>query len=225
MTSPEDLASLRQDALLTLVAELQHQITEQQRQIADLTARNVVLQAEIERLTRGAKRQAAPFSKGQRVSTPKRPGRKPGSGPFSYREAPLPPQITGPPVDVTVMLEACPACGGRLEEERVDLASTTDIPASPRPVVTPYRVAVCRCTVCGRQVRGQHPELAPDQYGATAHRVGDRTMAAAHALHYGVGIPVRKVPAVLEALTGITLTQGAITQDAMRRTQGAVGDT
>jgi hypothetical protein len=50
-------------------------------------------------------------------------------------------------------------------------------------------------------------------------------MAAAHALHYGVGIPVRKVPAVLEALTGITLTQGAITQDAMRRTQGAVGDT
>jgi transposase len=225
MTSPENLASLRQEALLTLVAELQHQIAEQQRQIADLAARNAVLQAELERLTRSTKRQAAPFSTGQRVSTPKRPGRKPGSGAFSYREAPLPPQITGPPVDVTVMLEACPACGGRLEEERVDVVSTTDIPASPRPVVTQYRVSVCRCTVCGRQVRGQHPELAPDQYGATAHRVGDRTMAAAHALHYGVGIPVRKVPAVLEALNGITLTQSAITQDAMRRTQGAVGDT
>ena len=93
----------------------------------------------------------------------------------------------------------------------------------PRPQVTQYRVAVCRCTVCGTQVRGQHPDVAPDQYGATAHRVGERAMAAAHGLHYGVGIPVRKVPVVLEVLTGVTLTQGAITQDAMRRAADTVG--
>jgi transposase len=37
-------------------------------------------------------------------------------------------------------------------------------------------------------------------------------MAAAHALHYQVGIPVRKVPLVLGLLTGMELTQGAITQ-------------
>jgi transposase len=37
-------------------------------------------------------------------------------------------------------------------------------------------------------------------------------MAAAHTLHYQIGIPVRKVPAVLETLTGLKLTQGAITQ-------------
>jgi hypothetical protein len=48
-------------------------------------------------------------------------------------------------------------------------------------------------------------------------------MAAAHALHYGVGIPMRKVPAVLETLTGVRLTQGAIAQDAMRRAAGVVG--
>jgi hypothetical protein len=89
--------------------------------------------------------------------------------------------------------------------------------------VTQYRVAVCRCTVCGKQVRGQHPDVAPDQYGATAHRVGERAMAAAHGLHYGVGMPVRKVPVVLEVLTGVTLTQGAITQDAMRRAADTVG--
>ncbi len=58
--------------------------------------------------------------------------------------------------------------------------------------MTQYRVSVCRCRACGKQVRGQHPEVAPDQYGATAHRVGDLAMAAAHALHYGAGIPVRK---------------------------------
>ena len=54
--------------------------------------------------------------------------------------------------------------------------------------------------------------------------MGRRVMAAAHALHYGVGIPVRRVPVVLRALTGVELSQGAITQAALRRVQGAVGD-
>ena len=49
-------------------------------------------------------------------------------------------------------------------------------------------------------------------------------MAAAHMLHYGVGIPVRRVPTVLRALTGVELSQSAITQDALRRVQGAVGE-
>ena len=54
--------------------------------------------------------------------------------------------------------------------------------------------------------------------------MGRRMMAAAHVLHYGVGIPVRRVPVVLRALTGVELSQSAITQDALRRAQGAVGD-
>lgn len=224
MTLPEHITSLSREALLALVAAQQRQLAEQERQIAELTAHVDALQAEIERLTRGTKRQAAPFAKGTRVINPKRPGRKPGAGPFCYREMPLPDEITEPPVDVPVLLDACPACGGRLEEVRVDFAYTTDSPAIPRPKVTQYRVSVCRCAVCGTQVRGQHPDVAPDQYGATAHRVGDRAMAAAHGLHYGIGLPVRKVPRVLEALQGITLTQGAITQDALRRARGAVGD-
>lgn len=217
MTLSENLATLSQEALLALVVEQQHQI-------AELTARVEALHAEIERLTRDAKRQAAPFAKGKRVTPPKRPGRKPGAGLFRYREVPLAAQLTEPPVDVPVTLETCPDCGGSLTEERVDFAYTTDLPPVPQPLVTQYRVSVCRCTVCGQQVRGQHPAVAPDQYGATAHRVGDRVMAAAHGLHYGVGLPVRKVPVVLEALTGVTVTQGAITQDAMRRAQDVVGD-
>jgi hypothetical protein len=48
-------------------------------------------------------------------------------------------------------------------------------------------------------------------------------MAAAHVLHYGEGIPVRKVPWVLKILTGLDVTQGALTQDALRRARGAVG--
>lgn len=72
-------------------------------------------------------------------------------------------------------------------------------------------------------MRGQHPDLASDQHGATAHRLGPRVKAAAHALHYGVGVPVRKVPGVLQVLTGVQVTQGALTQDALRQAQNTVG--
>ena len=223
MTSPEDMASLSREELLALVAQLQRQVRALQAQVAQLATDNQELRVAVERLTRQSKRQATPFSKGTRVSKPKRPGRQPGSGTFSFRQAPKPEEITESPVEVPVTLEACPGCGAKLAEERVDLAYITDIPPLPRPKVTQYRVWVCQCLACGRKVRGEHPDLVPDQYGATAHRVGHRVMAAAHALHYQMGIPVRKVPRVLEILTGLQLTQGAITQDALRRASTKVG--
>src|SRR5918996_1802974 len=216
MSSLEDLESLSREELLALLAELQ-------RQVAELTASNASLRSEIAELQRRTKSQAAPFSKGTRVSNPKRPGRQPGEGTFSFRQAPRPEAITEPPVNVPVTLECCLRCGGKLAEERVDLAYITDLPPIPRPRVTQYQVWVCRCLRCGRRVRGEHPDLAPDQYGATAHRLGPRAMATAHALHYQVGIPVRKTPLVLDLLTGTALTQGAITQDALRRARGPVG--
>jgi hypothetical protein len=37
-------------------------------------------------------------------------------------------------------------------------------------------------------------------------------------------VPVRKTPAILEDLTGIRLTQGAITPNALRHAEGAVGE-
>jgi transposase len=223
MATPEDIASLSREGLLALVVELQRQVTMLQQQVADLTDSNQELRGEVDRLTRQSKRQAAPFSKGTRCKEPKRPGRKPGEGRFSFRQAPGPEETTEPPVNVPVILESCPGCGDKLAEERVDFAYVTDLPPLPRPRVTQYRVWVCRCTGCGRKVRGQHTDLAQNQYGATAHRLGPRAMAAAHALHYQVGIPVRKVPLVLATLKGLTLTQGAITQDALRRSRGRVG--
>ena len=217
MKLSRDITSLSREELLVLVAQLE-------RQVAQLRARLEALQAENAQLQRSNKRQAAPFSKGTRVRQPKRPGRQPGQGTFSCRQTPRPEEITEPPVDVPVTLDSCSGCGGKLlREQRVDFAYVTELPPMPRPRVTQYRVRVCQCTKCGRKVRGEHPDLASDQYGATAHRLGPRAMAAAHALHYQVGIPVRKVPQVLGLLTGLELTQGAITQDALRRARGNVG--
>src|SRR5215216_5779674 len=78
---------------------------------------NERLRGELEALRRAAKRQAAPFSKGDPVPNPKRPGRKPGAayGSRAHRRAPA-------HVDqvVTVGLPACcPGCGGVLALERV----------------------------------------------------------------------------------------------------------
>lgn len=197
-------------------------IAVQQRQIAELTARVEALQAEVERLKREGQRQAAPFSKGRGVTTPKKSGRKPGEGRFCFRAAP-PARETEPPLAVPVTLSACPACGGQLEAAGVEEASVTDLPEEVHPHVRRFRVAVARCRACGHRVRGQHPALAADQSGATAHRLGERLMAHAHVLHYGIGVPVRKVPAVLAQLTGIAVTQSALTQDAQRRAEGSVG--
>ena len=223
MTSPEDMASLSREELLALVAQLQRQVRALQAQVAQLATDNQELRVEVERLTRQSKRQATPFSKGTRTKHPTRPGRKPGQGTFSFRQAPSPEEITQLPVNVPVTRESCPGCGGKLIEQRVDFAYVTDLPPLPQPRITQYRVGVCRCTGCGRQVHGEHPDLAPDQYGATAHRLGARAKAVAHILHYQVGIPVRKVPLVLGLLTGLALTQGGITQDALRRAKGSIG--
>ena len=217
MCEAKDFPPSERDELMGLVTQLQGQV-------AQLKAANEELQRQLAELKRAGKRQAAPFSKGRRTSSPKRPGRKPGTGLFSYRQPPSPDEVTEPVVEVSVSVEVCPGCGGRLEDEGMGVAYVTDIPPIRRPQVTAYRVQVCRCRSCGRQVRGRHPDIGSDQYGASAHRVGRRVMAAAHVLHYGVGVPVRKVPAVLRALTGVEVSQGAITQDALRRATGAVGD-
>jgi transposase len=204
-----DLDSLSRDDLIGLIRELQRQ--------------NEDLRKQIEELQRKDKRSAAPFSKGQRQKNPKRPGRKPGQGAFTRRPGPPAEASGGPPVDVPVVETRCPFCGGSLEREEPEEASVTDMPAAPEPEVRLFKVHVCRCQKCGRKTRGTHPDVAASQYGATAHRLGPRIKAVAHALHYGHGVPVRRLPAILLEMTGIAITQSALTQDALKQAAGPVG--
>ena len=204
-----DLDSSSREDLIRLIVDLQRQVE--------------ALRKEIEALRRKDKRSAAPFSKGTRKKDPKRPGRKPGQGDFSRRQPPSA-ASSGPPVDVPVEETMCPFCGGRLEQEEPEAASVTDMPARPEPETSLFKVHVCRCGNCGRKTRGKHQDVAADQHGATAHRVGPRIKALAHWLHYGQGVPVRRLPAILREMTGITITQSAITQDALKRSEGPVAD-
>lgn len=204
--SPEaPLTDLSREELIAVIRE-QQRVIEQLRE-------------EIERLKRSGHRSAAPFSKGKGKSNPKRPGRKPGQGYFRFRTAPA----SAPQEVITAAVPSqCPDCGGKLDQVGEEWATTTDVVVNPQPRVTGFRVAVCRCRQCGKPVRGTAPGLAPDQAGATAHRLGPGVKAAAHVLHYAVGIPVRKVPPVLKELTGISVTQSALTQDALRQAQGKI---
>jgi transposase len=223
MPTLTELAQLGKQALLAFVAQVLTELAALKARVAELLLENAALKARLDQRERDAKRSAAPFSKGQRKPQPKRPGRKPGQGTFTFRTLPGHDQWTAPPIEVRLPEPICPCCGEPLQEQRVDFAATTDIPPQPKPIVQPYRVWVYRCPTCETTVRAPHPDLAPDQYGATAHRMGPRVMAAAHATHYGLGVPVRKVPAVLALYTGVRLTQSAITQDALRRASGPIG--
>ena len=201
----EQLESLSREELVQVILDQQRMILE--------------LRAEIEQLKRRGG--AAPFSKGKAKKNPKRAGRKPGQGTFRNRKAP---EQSSPTEPVAVPVSGCCGdCGCAFGEAVTEVVSITDIPQERRPEVRSYAIETRRCFGCGKSVRGTHPDVAPDQRGATAHRLGPRVKALAHVLHYAHGVPVRKAPAIIEDLTGIRLTQGAITQHAMALTAGEIG--
>ena len=169
MPTLTELAQLGKQALLALVAQvlnelaaLKTRVEELLAEVASLRTENAALKAQLEQRTRDTKRQAAPFSKGQRKARPKRPGRKPGQGHFTFRTPPTPDQWTAPPIEVRLPEPVCPCCGEPMEEHRVDFAATTDLPPRPKPIVQPYRVWVDRCPTCDTTVRASHLDLAPD---------------------------------------------------------------
>jgi transposase len=196
-------------------------------QLEEAESENDRLRRENEELRKELKAAGRCTRRGRRKpkADPKRPGRKAGQGPFTYRKAPADAGASSePPIEVPVTVGQCPSCGGELRYERTDEATVTDMPQAAQAEVKSYAVEVRRCERCGQRVRGQHPDVAPDQYGATAHRVGPRVKAAAHAVHYGMGVPVCKLPAVLREFSGIAVTQSALSQDALKKSEGVVGN-
>ena len=141
-------------------------VTQLQGQVAQLTAANEELHEQVAELKRAGKRQAAPFSKGGRSSRPKRPGRKPGMGPFSYRKSPSPDEVTEPLVEVAVAEDTCPGCGGRLEHGQRAPGRETSDGGGPRAPLWSGRSGTegPRCAQsadwCGAEPGGDQPRRA-----------------------------------------------------------------
>jgi FtsZ-binding cell division protein ZapB len=173
---------------------------------------NERLRGEVEALRRAAKRQAAPFSKGDPTPNPKRSGRRPGAA-YGTRVHRRPPEH----VDqvVTVGLPACcPGCGGELALERVATQHVEELPPT-LPLVTRFEVQVGRCRVCGRRVQPRHPAQGSDALGAAGAQLGPRAVALAAWLSKGLGVPADKI-ARLFAQLGLRITPGGVTQAVAR---------
>src|SRR5215469_4243285 len=85
-----------------------------QRRVAELEAQVERLTRLLEQQQRAGKRQAAPFAKGSPKPNPKKPGRKPGKeyGPKAHR----PPPERIDEVHEASLPDACPDCGGSIEQ-------------------------------------------------------------------------------------------------------------
>jgi transposase len=157
-------------------------------------------QAEIERLRkaleealRSLKRQAAPFSKGQPKSNPKRPGRKSGSdyGQRAFRAIP-------DHVDEQIAVglpERCAECGGPVIHDSTHAQFQEDI--VQRTVVRRFDVEMGHCVSCGSHVQGRHPWQTSDALGAAQVQVGPQALTLAAHLTKQLGISHERAAQVL----------------------------
>jgi len=178
---------------------------------------NERLRGEIEALRRAAKRQAAPFSKGDPKPHPKRAGRRPGAT-YGARGHRRPPERVDRVVPVQLP-GCCPGCGGALLVERVATQHVTDLP-EPAPLTTRFEVQIGRCVACGRRVQPRHPQQISDALGAAGAQLGPRAVALASWLSKGLGLSAGKIAGLLGQL-GLHLTAGGVVQAVARASRRA----
>jgi hypothetical protein len=136
------------------IAKRERWIDQRDRRIDRLKEENERLRREIEKLQQAAKRQAAPFSKGEPKRNPKRRGRKAGKRYGKRGSRPVPRRIDRI-VDVPAPLY-CPDCQKPTKLDHRETQWQTDIPPI-EPVTTEFRIDVARCVQCGRAVRSVRP--------------------------------------------------------------------
>jgi transposase len=175
----------------------------------------------LERTVRAGKRQAAPFSKGEPTSNPRRPGRRPGRE-YGVRSRRKIPEHVDETIEVPLP-ERCPACGEAVEAGELTEQYQTEIPPV-RPHVTSFRIQLGRCTGCGKAVRGRHPRQTSEAVGAAASQLGPRAVALAAHLNKGLGLSFEKCSDLYETAFGIEVSRSGLCQ-ALHRLAGAAEPT
>src|SRR6266511_3286267 len=116
---------------------LRGRLEQAEEDIERLRRENEQLRQELKAAGRGSRRGGRRKPK----ADPKRPGRKAGQGPFTFRQAPAERGASSePPIEVPVTVGQCPCCGGELRYERTDEATVTDMPQAAQPEVKSYAV-------------------------------------------------------------------------------------
>jgi transposase len=111
--------------------------------------------------------------------------------------------------------EACPDCGGELEERGEGCEQFQEELPDIRALVIRVSGKWACCRSCGRRVRGRHRRQTSEAIGAAAAQVGPRALALACSLHKEHGLSVRKTTATMREL-GIRLSPGGLVQAVAR---------
>jgi transposase len=181
------------------------------RRIAELEQRIVKLEEHMASLSRAAKRQAAPFSKGPPKANPKTPGRKPGKDYGTKAFRPIPPVIDE--VLEAPLPDNCP-CGGTITPDTIEQQYQTEIPR--KPIHRQFNVHIGHCERCGERAQGRHPLQTSDALGCCASQLGPDAQAAMVYLNKDAGLSQGKVSTLFSTLFGIPLTRGGVCQAMLR---------
>jgi transposase len=187
------------------IAQLEAQVTPLQQRLAQL-------EQQLAAVSRSAKRQAAPFSKGPPKQNPKPPGRKSGDdyGTKAFRAVP-------PVIDEVCdarLPKRCPHCDGVVLLEEVQSQYQTEIPR--RPIYRQFNVHIGHCTRCHRRVQGRHPLQTSDALGCCASQLGPDAQAALVHLNKDAGLSQGKISTLFSTLFGINLSRGGACQSMLR---------
>jgi transposase len=207
-----------------LVAEMlamRREIEALGKRVAELEAENAALRDEnaalrktLEETRRAGKRQAAPFSRGKRNETPKKPGRKPGStyGTQARREPPK-------EIDNTITVDCpliCPYCGGGVRLEGKTSQYQTDIPPIA-PETTEFEIHYGRCVRCQRRVQGRETRQTSDATGEVGGvQIGPNTIAMTAHLNKACGMSYARITEVLEMIFGLRVNRSTLARSLLR---------
>ncbi len=185
-------------------------------ELVDLVLReqelNQRLEQQLAELQRSGKRQAAPFGRDKPKSEPKQAGRKPGQGPFRYRPAPAPEEVT---VTKTTLLAGCPRCGSELSDIKPQEQHVIDIPRI-EPIITCYETESGWCERCRKRQRSRHPEQLSQAVGAAGVSVGPNALALSADLKHRLGLSYEKIEDFFQQTYGLRVSRSALCQADQR---------
>ena len=187
----------------------QEQLRQEQEQLRQererLRQENERLKRQLEEAQRANKRQAAPFSRGQRKANPKPPGRKPGTA-YGQRYSKAIPEQVDEVIEVPIPSHC--SCGGRVDVEKVEPQYQQEVVR--KTIWRRFDIVIGRCRACGRRVQGRDPRQTSDALGAASVQVGPQALGLAVKMNKGLGMPHGDVAAVLQDGFGLRVHRSTI---------------